>query len=181
MYGLRFALAAITALALCACQEGTQAGTYKDSVNRDPSSLTVAKLREIVSDRTNMFYGSSHGTQIEYTSADGRAYLWYPGNNVVLPGFWKIDEAYQSFHRPQGITVLSICFRYGANTYNPATGHQGASWECSSSAIADVSRIADSKQGDLFGLSQRQTPPFVLSTARTTLEDLSRRVGSARQ
>ena len=34
-------------------------------------------------------YDSSHGNQVEFTTAGGEAYLWYPGNAVVLKGEWR--------------------------------------------------------------------------------------------
>jgi hypothetical protein len=65
---------------------------------------------------TNMSHDAGHGTQVEYLSPGGSAWLWYPGNSVILPGKWKRSGE-------------NICFAYTANSYNPVTGHKGGDWE----------------------------------------------------
>lgn len=113
---------------------------------------------------TNMTYDPQHGTQIEYLSDNGRSYLWYPGNRSVLPGYWKRNAD-------------QLCFQYGANTYNPATGHSGGGWECMPLALY-VQAIAQRARGDLFGLAERDRAPFRLDRRKTTLEKLAGRLGN---
>jgi hypothetical protein len=111
---------------------------------------------------TNMTRDSAHGTQVEYVATNGKTYLWYPGNKVILPGRWKQQGS-------------NICFMYGANTYNPATGSRGAEWECAPSRLY-WGGIVERMEGDPLGLQRRKEVPFKLDRARTTLEKLLARV-----
>lgn len=110
---------------------------------------------------TIMTYDPGHGTQVEYYDASGHTWLWYPGNRVVLPGEWKIE--------PMGGHQL-ICFRYGANTYNPVTGSRGKQWECMPLGNAEQA-VVERKKGDVFGLSTGKLP-FVLTRTKTTIARL---------
>ncbi|WP_316356105.1 hypothetical protein [Devosia sp.] len=111
---------------------------------------------------TVMIYDPQHGTQVEYLSQRGRTFLWYPGNDVVLDGRWKRDGD-------------DLCFQYGENTYNPATGQQGGGWECMPFALY-AQAIGERAPGDVFGLAERNRVPFRLDRRRTTLEKLLGRV-----
>ena len=115
--------------------------------------------------RTNLTFDPGHGTQVEYVAADGTNYLWYPGNQVVLPGHWQVNPA-------------TICFAYGANTYNPVTGQHGAGWECERKADY-ASFIVDHMSGDVFNLRHREGVPFPLPRTRATLAALLKQVGGA--
>lgn len=118
-------------------------------------------LRAQFAGLTMMFHDSGHGTQIEYNAPNGRSYLWYPGNSVVLPAYWRVqgDE---------------ICYLYPSSSYNPLTQTRGGGWECQS-ANSSLSRTTQRARGDLFGLSRRSRPPFVLSADQTTLQEVQRR------
>jgi hypothetical protein len=111
---------------------------------------------------TNMTTDSAHGTQIEYLAQNGKAYLWYPGNSVILPGRWKTEGA-------------KVCFAYGENTYNPATGASGGGWECMSAQLYWWA-IFERMPGDVLGLTGRQQAPFRLDRGHTTLEKILARV-----
>lgn len=119
-------------------------------------------LRAQFSGLTRMTYDSGHGAQIEYNAPNGRSYLWYPGNSVVLPAYWRMqgDE---------------ICYLYPQSSYNPITQTRGGGWECQSAA-SSLSRTKERARGDLFGLSLRKRPPFVLSADHTTFQELRRKV-----
>ena len=110
-----------------------------------------------------MSFDGGHGTQVEYVGSNGRTFLWYPGNKVVLPGRWKL----------QGKTV---CFLYGPNTYNPVTGVVGAQWECEPIA-GYIGVQTERAAGDVFGLAQRTEVPFILQRARTTIAALASEAG----
>jgi hypothetical protein len=111
---------------------------------------------------TNMTRDRSHGTQIEYVSPRGKTYLWYPGNAVILEGRWKLKGP-------------DICFAYGANSYNPATGARGGGWECMPYKLHWGS-IVERMPGDPLGLERRNKVPFKLSRTPTTLEKVLARV-----
>ena len=112
--------------------------------------------------KTHLSFDPAHGTQLFFLDPDGRTYLFYPGNESILRGDWQWQG--------QGGNV-ALCFRYGANTYNPALGTAGGGWSC-----ADPEKLAravkERTEGDPFRLSGRNRVPFVLSPARTNLRDL---------
>jgi hypothetical protein len=112
---------------------------------------------------TNMTYSGSHGTQVEYLSRSGDAFLWYPGNAVVVKGRWRgtVEGKYPA-----------ICFAYQANSYNPVTGSVGSQWECEPTLLYERN-IVDRSRGDAFGLSTRTEVPFPLGPERTTLRALA--------
>ena len=118
---------------------------------------------------TTMTFGASHGTQVEYLGAQGRSYLWYPGNRVILDGRWR----YTPF-RTASAVLPGICFAYGANSYNPVTGARGG-WECEPVAVYRA-HVVETVAGDIFGLSTRPEPPFDLPADRTTLSALRGRL-----
>ena len=132
---------------------------------------------------TRMTYDSFHGTQIEYSTAGGKTYLWYPGNPVILPGAWKteteqtvsISEGGKKFAALFGV----ICGRFGANTYNPATGVVGSQWECEPAGKSEL-RTVDRRDGDVFGLAQSKAVPFVLPKDRTSLDEVLAKAKAAR-
>lgn len=93
--------------------------------------------------RVSFYLGGSHGTQIEYTSEDGKAHLWYPGNDRILHGKWKVT-------REENQTL--VCFAYGPGTSNPATGHVGDDFECGPLHTFRLTTV-DSAKGDPFALA----------------------------
>lgn len=116
-----------------------------------PPSSTPTDAREPsdpYTDRTHLFYDEHHGNQIVYYDRKNRAYLWYPGNHIVITSTWRIDG-----NRICAISDLE-------NTFNPFTGEGGRNWECN--PIDDnLIRGRDSVRGDIFHLSSEQVP-FIL-------------------
>ncbi len=117
------------------------------------TEVPLAEASAFYSNVTQVSYdgllpGKGHGTQIEYTSADGRAHLWYPGNSRILHGRWKIDK--------EGAETVA-CFDYlNPNGYNPVTGHQGAGFECGSFHNQRYATV-DILPGDVFNLASSNT------------------------
>ena len=114
--------------------------------------------------KTLHFYEDSHGNQVEYLDPDGRCYLWYPGNPVVLVGQWRCDES-------------RIYFRYGSETYNPVTGVIGGQWESRPTALWSAS-VVEAVPGDILELDRRL--PFVLQP-RPAIRSLLDLVASSRK
>jgi hypothetical protein len=137
--------------------------------------MTEEEARANLRDRTRNVHDSGHGTQINYTSAGGRSFLWYPSNSVILPGEWKV-ESRTSMVWGSRRDVVHVCYRYGPGTYNPVTGAQGANWECSYAALS-LRRMRENAVGDVLGLSRRSAVPFVLGREPTTLQQLAAKVG----
>ncbi len=127
----------------------------------------AAAAAEPLGGYTHMSVGDFHGTQVEYLALGGKSWLWYPGNKFILEGRWKRQGA-------------DICFAYGANTYNPATGQRGGGFECMPFRLY-WGGVVERMQGDVLGLTGRGKVPFVLRKERTTLEQLLARTAPGRK
>lgn len=110
---------------------------------RGLTRYTEADAQEMMTDRTDVSYMPGHGTQISYTSADGRAWLWYPGNPRILEGRWKLDDS-------KG--MLQVCYDYGPGTRNPTMKDAPAGFQCGSFHNQNIFTL-DTKRGDVFGLA----------------------------
>jgi len=85
-----------------------------------------------------------HGFQATFYDGQGRSWLWYPGNAVSVPGEWKVEDD-------------RICFKRGANTYNPVTKTRGGKFKCQDIGISHrltISRL----DGDVFNLASGAIP-----------------------
>ena len=122
--------------------------------------IPTLALAQDIPGYTNLSFDPGHGTQIEYISPEGGAYLWYPGNSVILPGRWKLDDG-------------RMCFAYGPNTYNPVTGTSGGDWECASVAFY-FRPITERAKGDVLGLQGRGRVPFDLPREQTSLAEIAK-------
>ena len=95
---------------------------------------------------TYLSYDVAHGYQVIYYESATRAWLWYPGNEVTLPADVKIDDE-------------RVCWRYGANTYNPATRGEGGAFDCTSRVRSRRTKVGV-REGDVYGLASGK-PPYV--------------------
>lgn len=183
----------LTAALLIGCAKAppTAAQLQADKTVRNVSleestRITEAQARAALSNKTSLSLSRGHGPQIEYASADGRVFLWYPGNTVVLSGEWevrkanyskrtmKVDGSVTEFAAPLALD----CFRYHGNTYNPVTRTRGNRWECQASGVSKAGRV-EIANGDIFGLSQRTEPPFVLTRDIESFAQVRARMGNA--
>jgi hypothetical protein len=147
---------------------------------RPEKLMNMLQVRASFSNRTRLNITNSHGPQVTHTTADGKSFLWYPNNKVLLAGEWKLEpRAAQHKVTRENVEIPFICFKYGANTYNPATGSRGAAWECGI-AQDSLRRTVESESGDTFGLSKRAQPPFVLTRDVRTFRDIKVRIKDAR-
>ena len=174
--------------ALPSCVPQTEGDSGQSTVD-----VRGVELRSLLSDATAVHYDTGHGTQVEYMSADGLAYLWYPGNRSIVPGEWHVRIGprplgpgpesrnaigpYAVFEQDPTQPVestLYICFRYGPDTYNPVTRMRGGNWECSISP-ANEEWERRTHPGDPFGLSEiRQVPAVLERGTQFTFDDLNR-------
>ncbi|MEM7506330.1 MAG: hypothetical protein AAF415_06260 [Pseudomonadota bacterium] len=152
------------------------------------------KVAQRISGRTSITNSRQHGPQVEYATKDGRVFLWYPGNEQIVPGEWKtrINPDFLSTKLSNGNTqvtrrstlqsgriytsVADICYRYGANTYNPATKKRGGTWECQLAAFA-LPRSNQTIAGDPFELENRTDVPFVTEKNTETYRMLRKQAG----
>ena len=112
------------------------------------------KARDWLSNTTVHSFGGGHGNQYEYLAANGKTALVYPGNLAPLKGEWQISGS--------GREVSRICFRYGANSYNPVTGQSGNAWECTKLWNYLYHQAIEIIPGDAFGANgiRRFKSPF---------------------
>ena len=147
---LCFALLAALFVAGC----GARSYYGKMDQGSDPQQLAA-----LVSGATTRSSSIQHGTQVEYLSPDGRAYLWYPGNPRILPGRWRVEK--------RGLGA-QICFTYMPQ---PVSG-----WSCQGGGnyLVNQAEIVDGDPLDLEGGKL----PFVMSRTSYRLSDLIARTGN---
>jgi hypothetical protein len=152
--------------------------------NAGPPKTAAEWGRRFRANKTVLHYSPQHGTQIEYHTADGRAFLWYPGNPIILPGQWRVEEVPnvpKLWEEPPGSgniverTLFQPCYRYGPNTYNPVTRNTGDKWECS----GFFTGFGEARDGDLFRLARGGPVPFPLMKRRYTYDELLAAVKAA--
>ncbi len=123
-------------------------------------------LQAFLSNTTVRTYDLLHGNQVEYLAADGRTFLWYPGNSRPVVGQWRVKQTFDG---------ADMCFAYGANTYNPVTRTSGGSWECGDASLY-LNRTDEIVDGDPIQLGSGRIP-FALSKDNIPLGALARRAG----
>lgn len=145
-------------------------------VKSDPP---VEETRALYSDSTRITSMFGHGSQVSYSSPDGKIYLWYPGNKAVVRGTWAINKGKEyPAEASRGVIMLAenrICFNY-PNSYNPATGQRGGGDCIRTKAYGKY--VTELRRGDVFGLSRRQEVPFVRSGAPATIDSLLAQIPS---
>ena len=175
---LQAALAITLALSGCTSQSRSQSDValsraeWRAEIASYPAStFTQDGLQTRYADATILDDSVQHGSQVEYLASDGTAYLWYPGNRRIVVGQWRTHG------QDRGETFGSICFRYGANTFNPATNRSGGSWNCVNGGLHII--LEDQyTRGDPFQLATRHLP-FVLDKDRSyTLENIGTALGT---
>jgi hypothetical protein len=70
----------------------------------------------------------------------------------------------------------TICFKYGADRYNPVTGLPAGRSECTARSGFSA-LLQQTIKGDVFNLASRRTAPFALGRGRMTLETAARQAG----
>ena len=96
----RFFVLALTVLFLTGC------------ASNELPSTTVEGMTGFMADRTIMTYSSGHGTQVEYSAANGRTFLWYPGNTRTVLGEWKVEERDIRLPGGEGVTARKVTRAY---------------------------------------------------------------------
>ena len=134
---------AFLSIMICCCVGSVAADT--GGALSAPSPTLPQDVNDIAG-KTVLYYNDAHGNQIEYMAPDGRSYLWYPGNFDVVVGQWRFVPA-------NGI----MCFKYGANTYNPVTKQSGGNWDCRYVGVWSED-IVDIQEGNVFRLQDGDAP-----------------------
>ncbi|USG60090.1 hypothetical protein NBZ79_12990 [Sneathiella marina] len=113
-------------------------------IDQQPIEEATASL----ADKTVRTYSRTYGNQIEYFAPDGRAYLWYPGNNRPVPSKWRLEHH---------VFRYKICFLYPSSSYDAVTKERGGNWECRFlNLFADS--IVEIEKSDIFNLSSGILP-----------------------
>jgi hypothetical protein len=135
--------------------------TYGSAVRRRMSlDQFVEFVKARIIDQTVTSRPASFGYQIEYYSADGHAYLWYPGNLTTNIGTYVVRKSLDPiFMVSMGPPGAVVCFDYGPTSHNPSTGQTGGE-ECTP-AYGFLAQIRGKRQGDVFGLTSGNLP-FVM-------------------
>ncbi len=155
--------------------------------------VTIAEARAHYAGFTVKSYSPDHGTQVEYMSPDGRCFLWYPGNRIVLPCKWKVNKqpAKTVFDKKRpNITTPHVCYSYPENSYNPVTKQRGSAWQCRQALVTSTDKngkitfmlpapgfhpaTVDKIKGDPFALARRKAVPFVMQKKTYSFPDLKK-------
>lgn len=141
-------LAAILPLGLVACASDP-AFVLDDRMIASPEFAESVLSNATIVTRDANQYRPQYGTQIEYLSPDGKTYLWFPRNQRIVQGEWKVQ--------PNASGKSDVCFRYGANSRDPVTGKTGGAWECGRKYFAYL----DILSGNPFGLRAGAVPVVI--------------------
>jgi hypothetical protein len=133
-----------------------------------PYKIGYDETKGLFAGVTFVHYDRGHGTQVEYMAKNGKTYLLYPGNKVIVRGTWKLD-------RTDKKDVFNLCFKYPSSSYNPETKQMGGSWECQPAGFSLID-VVDSAEGDVLGLAKSEAVPFVLQKRKARLSELLRKV-----
>ena len=166
---LFFIFAIFLSLFLQACEPVTPDERREFALRKEITSSPEALIRAlsnstVVSRDPNQFI-QQHGTQVEYHASNGTSYLWYPGNSRVVVGNWQVQAG--------GIFGANLCYRYGANTYNPITNESGGSWNCSPALSSDK----DILKGNPFNLKPGSVPLIISDRGRYYPEHFAKWLG----
>lgn len=182
---VRSAALALACLGLAGCvsAEERSANEAKVLAARDDAGLRPIRKRMSLDEAKAVFVGktrnvtaANYGSQISYMAPDGAAYLWFPGNSMVVRGRWALRETGGASPTRLPESQASLCFDYGPNTVNAWSRQRGGE-SCVPAEI--LARLTfEGTEGDVFGLSRSTEVPFVLPPARTTFADLRKRVGA---
>jgi hypothetical protein len=127
-----------------------------------------------VAGKTHRTWSEGHGSQIEYVGPRGLwAFLWYPGNRVVVHSQWR---------RTTYAGLPGKCQIWPENTYNPTSNRPG-NVECTTER-AWQARIVEVANGDIFGLAHDpravRPTPFPLPSEPLTFAQIKQMVGRSR-
>ncbi len=109
----------------------------------------ASQIADLYADKTRLSYGPRHGNQVEYTSADGKAHLWYPGQDQVVVGKWNVPEG------------KYVCFHYPDIAVDRISGGLADRFACH--VIEDAIKDSHAVDGDVFDLTESYWVPYGLN------------------
>ena len=177
MTDLRFLpLAAVAALSLPGCWYSSSVSGSRDgtATMREIDAANIATTPQqaevFISGRTWRSTESSSGQHVHYSAPDGRDYAWFPGQERILAGEWRIETAPDGKDR----TVTRLCLRYPGEAVHPISKTSGDQWYCRAAGSA-FHWIRERAGGDVLGLAGRTQAPFVLGLTNPTIAQLKAR------
>ena len=136
------------------------------------SRVAASRVRKFIANQTIKTYNRHFSTQVEFHSADGRTFLWFPGNRRIVRGRWKVEkQTTASFGSSKKQAIAFLCYKYGPNTYNPVTKQKGGKWKCIAPNLVFKTK-SEKRTGDIFRLSGRESVPFVLQRKKYTFRGI---------
>jgi hypothetical protein len=128
-------------------------------------SLSNDEVKSITENVTLRHFDEEyHGNQIEYNTIDGKTFLWYPNNKLLVVGHYKIKEN------------KIICFNYNGKVKNHITGEIGGVWNCQE-IISYFNRIKEFKNSNVFNFYEDKKIPYVLNRfPEETIESLLNKI-----
>ena len=127
---------------------GAKTRAAKERIARLSSEELSAALTANLADVTKIIYQDGYGVYVEYSAADGRDRMWFPGNVGVVRGVWGVREMHGA---PRA------CFHY-FNSRNAVTG-EFESTECiAPEQTLGGGDVIDQRPGDVFNLLSDRIP-----------------------
>ncbi len=112
----------------------------------DVAAMSQADLRTALSaslnGRTKIIYQDGYGVYVEYTAPDGADRMWFPRNNGVVKGEWKVQDT-------DG--VPRACFHY-FGSHDVVTGQFEPTDCVPPEQTLSGANVLDQRSGDVFGL-----------------------------
>ncbi len=128
----------------------------------------AAEIAALYADKTRISYGPLHGNQVEYTTASGKAHLWYPGQDQVIVGDWKVPEG------------KYVCFYYPEIAVDRISGGLSDRWACH--VIEDAIKDSQTADGDVFDLTNSYWVPYGLNRhPRTSFDEVKGKIKKFKQ
>ncbi len=128
----------------------------------------ATEISDLYADKTRISYGPRHGNQVEYTSPNGKAILWYPGQDQVVIGEWKVPEG------------KYVCFYYPDIAVDRIVGGLSDRWACH--VIEDAIAGSQARDGDVFDLNQAYWVPYGLNRhPRTSFDEVKTKIKKFKQ
>jgi hypothetical protein len=124
----------------------------------------AASIIDLICGRTVHYFNTGLGNQIEYTAADGSAYLWHSSSDDVIIGLWEVTAL--------TLDIGEVCYKYLPGSFGPEDMGSEFCFDYEE-LVADVP--ADGvREGDPYDLASREIPfalPFDVPVSVDALRD----------
>lgn len=125
----------------------------------------AASIVDLICGRTVHYFNTDLGNQIEYTAADGQAYLWYSGAETLITGTWEVTALSLDFGQ--------VCYVYAPGSFGPDDLGSTFCWSYEE-LLRDIPE-SGVREGDPYDLASGSLP-FVLPFDRVvSVESLQER------